>query len=267
MSSRAIVFFTVSLLAACGGGGASPPSPPSMQQSGLLLYPGNAPVQLPAGSSGTRAVSLTLTNHPPPGVGAPLPAGAQYLAYEPGYTGVYTVSSTCSPPAVANTSFETEITSQNPGYSFKPSSSGNGPGAILDVTSSGVFGPQTCTLSVNDTLGHSATVTVSDKQLLIYPGVSGGVPPNGAAGTAFYLDVSFTPGSFLVYEHGYSGGFTLAPSTCSAFTATLMAPVDPGSGAVLSVGANGAPTPEICTFAVSDSNGNQAFVQSAYEGV
>lgn len=258
---------TASLLAGCGGGALAPsPSvnPPGSPQ--LLIYAGHAPQQVPGGA-GSSAVSLTLSNNPVPGVGDPLPSGAQYLVYEPGYSGTYAITSSCNPAAVAKTSFETEITPQNPGYSFKPSTTGNGPGAILDVSSSGIFGPQTCTFTVSDTAGRSAAITVTDKQLLLYPGVTAGVPPAGAAGTGFYLDATFTPGNVVVYEHGYSGGYELAPSTCSAFSAVLHAPVDPGSGAVLTLSANGAPTPEVCTFTVFDSAGNQAFVQTAYEGV
>lgn len=147
---------------------------------------------------------------------------AQYLVYEPNYGGTYSVSSSCNPSAVTTPSFETEITAQTGGgYSFVSAAAANGPGAILDVASSGVLGMQTCTLTVRDTL----------------------------------------------YEQGYGGAYVLAPSSCATFKATLAAPVDAGSRAVLSLSATGAPTAEICTFAISDSNGNQAFAQTAYEGV
>lgn len=192
------------LLAACGGGGmqADPSATLAPQQQSLLLYPGRAPALTPGSQAGSGS--------------------AQYLVYEPNYGGTYSVSSSCNPSAVATPSFETEITAQTGGgYSFVSAAAANGPGAILDVASSGVLGMQTCTLTVRDTL----------------------------------------------YEQGYGGAYVLAPSSCATFKATLAAPVDAGSRAVLSLSATGAPTAEICTFAISDSNGNQAFAQTAYEGV
>jgi hypothetical protein len=161
----------------------------------------------------------------------PLPGAAQYLVYEPTYAGSYTVMNSCNPPAVANTSFETQLTPEpGGGYSFKPGPMGSGPGAILDV-SSGVLGPQTCTLSVSDDHGNSATIAVTNKQLLLYP----------------------------------ESGARLVPGAIGK--ATLNAPVDPGSPGLLTLSANGEPTAETCMFAVSDSIGNQAFAEAYYEGV
>lgn len=265
-----VLAVTVALVS-CGGGASPVPGtslgPLTPPQSKLLLYPGHAPSLVPASEAGTRNASLTFTNSPAPQLNAPLPGGAQYLVYEPNYTGGYTVTNSCSPAAVANTSFETELTPQpGGGYSFKPGPTGSGPGAILVVTASGVLGPQTCTLTVSDTNGNSATIAVTNKQLLLYPASASGFGP-GAMGTGFFLDATFVPKSFYVYEQGYSGSYTLAPSSCATFKATLNAPVDPGSPALLSLVANGAPTPEACTFAVSDSAGNQAFVEAYYEGV
>jgi hypothetical protein len=237
------------------------------QQQSLLLYPGHAPALTPGAQAGSAGAALAFTNSPPPGVAAPLPGSAQYLVYEPNYSGTYSVTSSCDPPAVATASFETEITPQTGGgYSFVSAASANGPGAILDVASSGVLGPQTCTLSVHDTRGNAAAIAVTNKQLLLYPDDGTALGP-GAAGTAFFLDATFVPRSFFVYEQGYSGAYVLAPASCATFKATLTAAVDPGSPALLSLSASGAPTAEICTFTVSDSNGNQAFAQAAYEGV
>ena len=261
--------FSAALLTACGGAGtpADPVATLAPQQAPLLLYPGQAPSLTPGLQAGSGNMSVTFTNSPAPGIAAPLPGAAQYLVYEPNYSGTYTVTSSCNPPAVATASFEAEITPQTGGgYSFVSAASSNGPGAILDVAPSGILGPQTCTLSVHDALGNAAAIAVTNKQLLLYPNDGNAFGP-GATGTAFFLDATFVPKSFYVYEQGYSGGYVLAPSTCATFKATLTAPVDPGSPALLSLAANGAPTAEICTFTVSDSNGNQAFAQTAYEGV
>ena len=260
----------VSLLAGCGGGGASPPSPPPSSGFGsqLLIYPGHAPMVVPGAQPGTSSTSLTFGDSGPPDVGLRLPGGAQYLIYESNYTGSYTVANSCSPAAVAQTSFETEITPQpgTGGYSFKPASTGSGPGAILDVTPSGVLGPQTCTLTVSDTRGNSVSIAVTNDQLLLYPDTGGGFGP-GLAGTGFYLDATFVPATLYVYEQGYSGAYTLEPSTCSTFKATITAPVDAGSPALLSLTANGPPTIEACTFTVTDSNNRTASVAAYYEGV
>lgn len=265
----AIALLSAALLAACGGGRGTAlfiPPPPQQRQS-LLLYPGHAPSLVPGSQPGSGSVSLTLTNSPTPGVLTPLPGGAQYLVYEPNYTGTYSVSNSCNPAAVAATSFETEITPQSGGgYSFMPGPIGNGPGAILVVQPSGVLGPQTCTLNVRDDVGHIVSIAVTNKQLLLYPGYGAAFGP-GANGTAFFLDASFAPRSFYVYEQGYTGAYVLAPSSCSTFKATLTAPVDPGSPALLALTANGSPTGETCTFVVSDSTGNQAFAEAYYEGV
>lgn len=265
----ALIVFVASLLAACGGE-SGPPSPPPaapQQDTRLLLYPAHPPSLVPGPQTGTPSASVTFANSPPPQVLAPLPGAAQYLVYEPSYTGAYSVVNSCDPQAVATTSFETELTPQaGGGYSFKPGPTGTGPGAILDVESSGILGPQTCTLSVRDDLGHAVTIAVTNKQLLLYPDYGTAFGP-GASGTGFFLDATFAPRNFYVYEQGYTGPYTLGPSSCSTFKATLNAPVDPGSPALLSLTANGSPTAEVCTFAVSDSSGNQAFAQAYYEGI
>ena len=264
----AFALILASLLAGCGGGGAAPPPPVALPPPLLLLYPAHPPALVPGNDAGVATASLTFGNSGAPGIGVPLPGGTQYLVYEPQYTGSYTVANSCSPPAVAQTSFETEIAPQpgTGGYSFKPAATGSGPGAILDVTPSGVLGPQTCTLMVSDTQGNSASISVTNQQLLLYPSTSAGFGP-GAVGTGLYLDANFSPGTLYVYEQGYSGAYTLAPSTCSTFKATLTPPVDPGSPALLTLSANGAPTLEGCTFTVSDSNGRQASAVAYYEGV
>jgi hypothetical protein len=263
----ALLVVCTAMLSGCGGGNAAPALVDFRpQRAPLMLYPGHAPTLAPGTESGTPAASLTLTNSPVPTVSMPLPGAAQYLVYEPNYTGPFSVTSSCDPAAVAAASFETQVTPQNGGgYSFTPGPTGTGPGAILDVKSSGVLGPQTCTLTVRDERGNAATIAVTGKQLLLYRDTNASFGP-GLSGSAFVLDVTFAPGSFYVYEQGYSGGYTLAPSSCAAFKATLNAPVDPSGPAVLTLAANGPPTPEICTFAISDSNGNRAFVEAAYEG-
>ena len=271
MNVRALAIAVAPLLVACGGERGIPVGPLAtlapQQDTRVLLYPAHPPSLLPSAQTGASSASVVFTNSPAPGVLTPLPGAAQYLVYEPDYTGQYSVSNSCVPPAVASTSFETELTPQSGGgYSFKPGPQGTGPGAILDVHSSGVLGPQTCTLSVRDDLGNTVTIAVTNKQLLLYP--DNGAPFGaGADGTEFFLDATFIPRSFYVYEQGYSGAFVLAPSSCGTFKATLTAPVDPGSPALLSLAANGAPTAEGCTFAVSDSAGNQAFAEAYYEGV
>lgn len=268
---KKIALIVASLLAGCGGGGgAAPLSPPPSNGFGsqLLLYPGHAPMLVPGTQPGTTNATLTLGNSGTPGPGYSLPGGAQYLVYESNYTGSYTVANSCAPAAVAQTSFETEITPQPGagGYSFKPAPTGSGPGAILDVTPSGVLGAQTCTLKVSDTVGNSVSIAVTNNQLLLYPDTSGGFGP-GLTGTGFYLDASFVPTTLFVYEQGYSGGYTLEPYTCSTFKATLTAPVDAGSPALLTLSANGPPTLEGCTFTATDSHGRQAVVAAYYEGV
>ena len=271
MNVRAVAIAVVPLLVACGGVRGIPvgpiPSVAPQQDARMLLYPAHPPSLLPGAQTGSAAEAVTFTNSPAPGVLTPLPGAAQYLVYEANYTGAYSVVNSCDPPAVATASFETELTPQaGGGYSFKPGPVGTGPGAVLDVKSSGILGPQTCTLTVQDALGHAVTIAVTNKQLLIYPDGGTAFGP-GAGGTEFFLDATFVPRTFYVYEQGYTGPYVLAPSSCSTFKATLNAPVDPGSPALLSLTANGTPTAEGCTFTVSDSLGNQAFAEAYYEGV
>jgi hypothetical protein len=147
------------------------------------------------------------------------------------------------------------------------------------LVQTGIYGPQTCTLSIRDTNGHSATITLKNEALLLYSGQKGPQPTAGALGVPVAFDYfgGATPSpapsgtvpaiedwsqTFLVYEQGYSGVYSLDASSCAYFTATLVQGATPSDGGTLSVHYHG-PSPQEtgCTFVVRDANGQSAIYQ------
>jgi hypothetical protein len=206
---------------------------------------------------------------------------AQFLIDEPGYIGILSQANSCGPGVIANGSFENGIGAGNQGYGFSPGATGNGPAAIFDLVQTGIYGPQTCTLSIRDTKGLSATITLKNEALLLYSGQKGPQPTAGALGVPVAYDGygGATPSpapsgsvpavedwsqTFLVYEQGYNGVYSLDPSSCAYFTATLVQGATPNSGATLSVHYHG-PSPQEtgCTFVVRDMDGQHV----TYTGV
>lgn len=262
----AVVAVDAVVLSGCGGGSSTMPGAPGRGASSpLAIYAAQAPSLVPAaGEQGVSSVQVSLSDNT--SAGAP-PKDGQYLIYENGYNGSYSITSSCAAGTVADASFETRVTPQaQGGYSFQPGPIGTGPGALLDVASSGVFGPQTCTITVSDSNAHSASIVVTNHQLLLYPGASSVVPATGSTGTAYALLANIAPPmSFLVYEQGFSGTYALAPSTCSTFGATLT-PGSGGAGAILTIRATGPRSAEACVFQITDGTGQSAYAKAYYEG-
>jgi len=259
-------------MAGCSGSPGMPaPTPTATSRTigpTIALYPGHGPATSPPSgvpaANSENLVFRSAASSQSSGV-----TGAQYLVDEPGYAGTFSFASSCASQSVATASFENGIVIGNPpsSYSESPGPTGTGPAALFDVVSSGIFGPHTCLLSINDAQGHSATIQITNDQLLLYQADPGPTPRPGASGTPFALLANFSPTTFLVYEQGYSGAYTLDPSSCTEFSARLTPGTMPSSGAILTLSEAAAPNGDVCTFVVRDADGQIASAEAYYEGV
>lgn len=156
-SSKKIALISALMLgvSACGGGGSSgnPTAtvPQTTNQNGnLLLYPlsGSGPfptTTTPSGVVGEQNENLTFT------------ASGQktaLLVFESGYTGAFTVASSCQTPTVA--SGATGVATA----AFASTATSDGPGAVLTVTAGATGG--TCTFTISDASKNSVTVFVGN---------------------------------------------------------------------------------------------------------
>lgn len=250
-------------LSACSSPAGSPAQPQQAAAAGqslvLYLLPNtidfeHPPTVPPSGEQGTTSVDVVFTN---------ASHILTYFAYEPGYTGMLTIASSCPAKVLAEGLFVTPGPPNSNTLYYTANVSG--PSGILSVGSTGVFGAGACTYTVSDAKGQSAKVSVHDKQLLVYSQTFGSATPApGALGSTNVNAGNNFPPAVTFYEHGYAGKYALSPITCPLFTATFKPPTAPGGSAVLTTSPTGIRGPQVCVYVVSDANGQQA-TDTVYE--
>jgi hypothetical protein len=257
-------FFAL-LVAGCSGAGTAPST--SSRAAAVAIFPGHGPSTAPP-SDQPRVASTTLifTNANASTGSAFAVSAAQYLISEPDYTGTFSVKNSCGTNVVASASFENGIVLGNAAgsYSFSSGANGTGPAVLLDVSATGAYSRAACSLDVADSSGHTATIALANRELLVYAGQQGPTPQAGAVGQPGMILPNFSPASYLVFEQGYTGVYSLDPSTCQEFHATLTAGASPGSGAQLSLSYGPSTAMQTCTFVVHDAQGQSISIE-AYE--
>jgi large repetitive protein len=144
------------------------------------------------------------------------------VATETGYTGKFTITSTCTKIAT-----------------FTPASA-SGPKATIKVTPTGAG---SCDLSVKDTKAHTATLPVK---------VTLPTPKLTPASLSFSLTGAANAKTIAVAETGYTGTLS-QKSTCSTIATVTPATVSPGGKLTVTAIKTGT-----CTITVTDSNGTTA---------
>lgn len=235
------VVLIAALLVGCGGASVVAPGGAT---EGLRIYQGPS-----ASGQGFLSGTLVIGN---------THQGQQYTVYEPGYTGTFTLSSSCAAPTLLLGMFA--AMSYNP---HSPPETASGPKAEFSIGSTlgdplwGLYGANTCTFTVNDANGNKASVSATNGMIGAYWGSSSLTSPPAARtpGAASLLIVNGSPSAVSIYEAGYTGGFTLAAQPCALYTFNLQNN-GPGS-AMLTATQTGAVGQQNCPFAITDSSGQQ----------
>jgi hypothetical protein len=264
MKSYGFALFAL-LIAGCSSAGTAPGT--RSISATIAIFPGHGPSTAPpSGQPRVASTSLVFTNSNASAGSAFPQSAAQYLISEPNYNGTFSITNSCGTNSVASASFENGIVLGNPAgsYSFASGATGTGPAALLDVSANGAYSNASCSLDVADSSGHTATIALTNRELLLYAGQQGPTPEAGAIGQPGVTLPNFAPATYLVFEQGYSGAYSLEPSTCQEFHATLSAGASPMSGAQLSLSYGPSKAMQTCTFVIDDVQGQSVSIE-AYE--